>query len=185
MNRFVWDLRYSLAAAASSSLSDAELGPVPRGPQAVPGVYRVRLTVDGKSYTQPLKVTLDPRSTATPVDVAKQFDLAAKIGRAYADIAKLRSEITAARPNLSASAAAEADKIIGPAAPGGRRGGGGGGGAEAVASTGLAAVEADLNAADSVVDSSDRTPPATAYALYQQANRMLASLKSQWLSIKK
>ena len=33
------------------------------GPTAQPGAYTVKLTVDGKSYTQPLVVKGDPRFT--------------------------------------------------------------------------------------------------------------------------
>ena len=43
----------------------------PHPPRVVPGNYSLKLTVDGKSYTQPLKVTMDPRSSATP-DVLPQ-----------------------------------------------------------------------------------------------------------------
>jgi hypothetical protein len=57
MNRFAWDLRYK------------------DGPLVLPGSYQVRLTVGGKTYSQPLLVKLDPRSTATPTDLQKQFDL--------------------------------------------------------------------------------------------------------------
>ena len=67
MNRFVWDLRYSIAAAAGEA--DDENGMAAQGPQVLPGMYQVRLTVAGKQYTQPLKVMLDPRSAATPADL--------------------------------------------------------------------------------------------------------------------
>lgn len=52
---------------------------LPRGPLAVPGTYQVRLTVDGKAYTQPLIVTMDPRVKVSPTDLAKQLDLGLKI----------------------------------------------------------------------------------------------------------
>jgi photosystem II stability/assembly factor-like uncharacterized protein len=66
MHRFVWDLRYPHPAALSYSYSIAgvwkEGTPVdPRGPLALPGRYRVTLTVNGKSMTQSLDVKLDPR----------------------------------------------------------------------------------------------------------------------------
>jgi len=41
----------------------------------LPGTYQVRLTVGGKTYTQPLVVKMDPRSTATPAELTKQFEL--------------------------------------------------------------------------------------------------------------
>ena len=66
MNRFAWDLRYAPPGAE---------GGAAEGPQVLPGTYTARLTVAGRNYTQPLKVTLDPRSTATPEDLSKQLEL--------------------------------------------------------------------------------------------------------------
>jgi type II secretory pathway component PulJ len=42
----------------------------------------VRLTVDGKSYTQPLMVKLDPRLKVSAADLQKQFELEMEIGAA-------------------------------------------------------------------------------------------------------
>ena len=65
MHRWVWDLHapppasmrhdYPIAAIAH----DTPRGPL--GPTALPGTYQVRLTVDGKSFTAPLTVKMDPR----------------------------------------------------------------------------------------------------------------------------
>jgi hypothetical protein len=60
----------------------------PLGVIAVPGAYTVRLTVDGTSVTQPLTLKMDPRAAITPLGLAQQFDLAAKVAdtmnRSYA-----------------------------------------------------------------------------------------------------
>jgi photosystem II stability/assembly factor-like uncharacterized protein len=185
MNRFVWDLRYSIAVAAGV---DAEFGQAPQGPQALPGSYQVRLTVAGQHYTQPLKVVLDPRSTATPIELSKQLDLALKITHQIDVAGQLTREISAERRRLAdlkktadaaqqasiAEADAEAQKIAG--ATGGR--------AAAAPPSGLASVLSELNAANGVVDSADRTPPAQAYALFQQASNNLAKYQSQWQTLK-
>ena len=55
------------------------------GPLALPGVYSVRLTVDGTSSTQKVRVTNDPRSTATAADLVAQHELQMQIYRAIAD----------------------------------------------------------------------------------------------------
>ena len=52
---------------------------LPRGPRAVPGTYQVRLTVDDKVLTQPLKIVMDPRSPATPRDLEQQLQLGRQI----------------------------------------------------------------------------------------------------------
>ena len=74
-HRFVWDLAVAVEGA-------------PRAPRAVPGAYQARLTVDGKSTTQPLSVELDPRLVAdglTVADLQAQFDLALQILAAMGD----------------------------------------------------------------------------------------------------
>jgi hypothetical protein len=50
-----------------------------RGPRLPPGNYQVKLTVDGKSYTQPFEIKADPRLTTMPGDYAKQLELGLKI----------------------------------------------------------------------------------------------------------
>ena len=69
-NRFVWNFRYPGAKKFdglilwSSSLD---------GPRAVPGDYRVRLTLNGKSEEQPFTLLPDPRQEAKPGDLQQQF----------------------------------------------------------------------------------------------------------------
>ncbi len=76
LNRFVWDLKYE----GSSKVPKAPLwGGSNDGPEALPGTYQARLTVMGKSYTVPLEVKADPRSTVSQADLEKQFDLLMKI----------------------------------------------------------------------------------------------------------
>jgi len=72
--------------------------PSPEGPLVPPGVYTVRLTVAGKSYTQPVTVVNDPRSPATAADVRAQYGLQTKIAAAmqvswegYQQVAAMRA----------------------------------------------------------------------------------------------
>jgi photosystem II stability/assembly factor-like uncharacterized protein len=76
LNRFVWDTRYPDAVRFPGMiLWSGET----RGPKLAPGNYQVKLTVEGKSYTQPFEIKADPRLTTTPADYAKQFELNLKI----------------------------------------------------------------------------------------------------------
>jgi hypothetical protein len=50
-----------------------------RGPKLPPGTYQVKLSVEGKSYTQPFEIKSDPRLTTAPGDYAKQLELGLKI----------------------------------------------------------------------------------------------------------
>jgi len=76
LNRFVWDLRYE----GATKVPKAPLwGGNTNGPEALPGMYQVRLTVLGKTYTAPLEIKADPRLKIGQEDLAKQFDLLLKI----------------------------------------------------------------------------------------------------------
>jgi len=76
INRFVWDLRYEGAPRIPNS---PLWGGSTDGPLALPGDYQVRLTVDGKSQTQPFKVVPDPRLKIGAEDLKKQFELMQQI----------------------------------------------------------------------------------------------------------
>ena len=56
INRVIWDLRHARLVARPGSRARP-----PAGPYVVPGRYTVRLTVDGRSYEQPVDVREDPR----------------------------------------------------------------------------------------------------------------------------
>ena len=53
--------------------------PEPTSPWVAPGEYKVTLTVDGKTFTQPLTVMMDPRVKASVAELQEQFDLSWKL----------------------------------------------------------------------------------------------------------
>ena len=61
MHRWIWDLQYTPVAGAAIRLEDDELLLAARGVIALPGAYTVKLTVAGRTYSQPLTVKMDPR----------------------------------------------------------------------------------------------------------------------------
>ncbi len=83
MHRFIWDLRYAPPGAVSHEYPiSAIAGDTPREPLGVlvlPGKYIVALTVNGRTSTKPLVVTMDPRLTVTPVALSQQFSLATRL----------------------------------------------------------------------------------------------------------
>ncbi len=83
MNRYVWDLRYASPPAIQHTYPISALyertHAEPQGPFVVPGKYEVRLTVDGKTYKQPLMVEMDPRVKVTQAELQQQLDFAQKI----------------------------------------------------------------------------------------------------------
>jgi hypothetical protein len=83
LNRINWDIRYDDPPAFSHSFEiNANPGNTPaspEGPLALPGVYTIKLTVDGRSYTQRLTVRDDPRSPATAAALREMHGLHMKI----------------------------------------------------------------------------------------------------------
>jgi photosystem II stability/assembly factor-like uncharacterized protein len=83
-HRFLWDLRLPAPPAFHHEPPIAALPedtPLePRGVLVLPGEYRVRLTVDGRTFEQPLTVRMDPRVATPAAELAQQYAL----GRALA-----------------------------------------------------------------------------------------------------
>ena len=79
MHRWVWDLHYappeSLRHEYPISAIPHDTPRLPRGARALPGLYTVKLTVNGKSYTAPLRVKMDPRVKTTPEALQQQFEM--------------------------------------------------------------------------------------------------------------
>jgi photosystem II stability/assembly factor-like uncharacterized protein len=86
MHRFVWNLRWT-SSGGPTDVDDEFYYHVPGGPKAAPGMYELRLTVDGKTQTQTLKLVMDPRSEATPEILEQQLQLGRHI---FADTMELR-----------------------------------------------------------------------------------------------
>lgn len=76
LNRFVWDTRHADAVRFPGMILWA--GEV-RGPKVAPGSYQVKLTVDGKPYTENFEIKPDPRVATTSADYAKQLELSMRI----------------------------------------------------------------------------------------------------------
>jgi hypothetical protein len=89
MHRWVWDLHYTPPVATRHEFPIAAIAHdtprVPLGPQALPGNYTVRLGINGKSYTAPLVVQMDPRAKATAADLERQFALEMRLASMLTD----------------------------------------------------------------------------------------------------
>ena len=75
MHRWIWDLHYT-QVPGSTHLAGDEFVVAPRGVIALPRTYTVRMTVGGKSYSEPLSIKMDPRIKASAAELQKQFDAA-------------------------------------------------------------------------------------------------------------
>src|SRR5262249_10569048 len=107
----------------------------PLGPAVPSGEYTAKLTVGGRSYTQPLTVKMDPRVKTPPEELAQQFVLSMQCyegmrqaHEAQEQIRKLRAQLKERqeRAGTLAEALAALDKkaaaLEGSAVPRGRGG---------------------------------------------------------------
>ncbi|HYX40244.1 MAG TPA: hypothetical protein VE821_01035, partial [Pyrinomonadaceae bacterium] len=104
MQRFVWDLHYPPPPADRYdypiSANYRDTPPVPQGPLVMPGTYMVKLTVNGRSYTQTLNVRIDPRVKTPVLGLQQQFTLSLRAHEgmrqsreALAGVQKLRAQL--------------------------------------------------------------------------------------------
>jgi len=125
LNRFVWDLQWPHPNTLAYSFRGLPLDYIeytlpdhavsgntpinqPPGPLVIPGQYEIVLTVDGKTYRQPLTVAPDPRVKVPASDLEAQLDLARMIDawmnnsfQSYNQIAALRSVLADRQKALS------------------------------------------------------------------------------------
>ena len=190
-NRTNWDLRADDPPAFSHSYEiNANPGltpPSPEGPLVPPGVYTVRLTVSGKSSTQPVTVVNDPRSPATVADVRAQYGLQTKIVAAmqlswdgYQQVAAMRALVAA---DTALPAAKAFDSTL--AAVGGNleRGGGGGGfGGPAPAPT-FVRVNGNLVNQINALENGDLAPTAAMQRAYGAVCAELKTAVATWTGL--
>jgi len=192
MHRFVWNLTWGSSGGPSAD-EDAEIRN-PSGPKAVPGIYQVRLTVDGKVQTQSLKVIMDPRSPATSEVLAHQlkwgrqmFGEAIEARRALAEIASVQKHLAEVQQKLGQqkvtsqsgqlkSALAEAESAIGKILTNKEH--------AADESPGLQDAYAGLASALRVVESGDRAVPSQAIAVYQESTPQVKARIAEWARFK-
>jgi hypothetical protein len=92
MHRFVWDLHHARPTGMRASFPIAAVyrntAREPNGVWAHPGTYSVRLTANGKAYTQPLILKMDPRVKTPAPALLQQFTLSKRLADAMDAIGK-------------------------------------------------------------------------------------------------
>jgi photosystem II stability/assembly factor-like uncharacterized protein len=124
MHRWVWDLHYPAPLSTTHGYPISAVPHAtpqqPEGPLALPGSYRVRLTVEGRTLEAPLTVLPDPREGLPAGALADQLRLARKLAdlltttsrallMARSERAQLNSPATGTRAAAGATAAAIKD----------------------------------------------------------------------------
>jgi photosystem II stability/assembly factor-like uncharacterized protein len=105
-HRFVWDLHYPPPKVLGHDYPiSAIYGDTPRfplGPAVLPGAYTVRLSVNGRSYSQPLTVKMDPRVRMSGSALVLQRDIGVRLNDAISRAFAALSEVRARRALLKA-----------------------------------------------------------------------------------
>ena len=187
VHRFVWNLTWG-SSGGSDADEDSEYRS-PSGPKAVPGIYTVRLTVDGQSQTHLLKVVMDPRSPATPEVLQQQLQLGqqlfaetrearralAEIGSVQKRLAEVEQKVGEQNPSLKSALAGAQSEIANILTK-----------KETVSGEmgGLQEAYTALTSALHVVEGGDRAVPSQAIAVYKESSQGIMAGIAQWTTFK-
>lgn len=79
LHRFLWDMHYAPLPGIDPEYPMTAVPhntpPEATSPWVMPGDYSIVLTENGKSFTQPLSIRMDPRVKVSSADLAQQFEL--------------------------------------------------------------------------------------------------------------
>jgi len=205
MHRFIWDLHYQplpggggrgglpMTAIANNT------APAPNSPWVAPGLYSVKLTVNGKSYTQPLTVKMDPRVKTPAAGLAYQFTLAKEMydgaldtQSALQQLRSIRAQVKQLQERAGQGAVSQAlaafDKkaaaLEGSGGGGGRFGGGGGFGPGGGAQDTLAGIAGSLSMSMGLLQGADAAPTSQVVAAVTSNQMALGSLIARWSELK-
>jgi photosystem II stability/assembly factor-like uncharacterized protein len=215
-HRFVWDMKLAQIRDFDPAVDDDDPGsagavphrtyPAVNAPWAPPGTYTLRLTVNGKKYTQPLALRLDPRVKTPALGLAQLASLTKEMydGAVAAHVADVQAraastQLAGISTNEAASLKARIDSLApavqrGRGGRGGRGGGGGGGGRGGVVLAGrggpqiisptLDAASASMLAAAMAMQSAEVAPTASEVAACARARAEGAAVQAKWSALK-
>jgi hypothetical protein len=197
LNRVAWDLRYDTPPAFAHSFAfygnPGATPALPEGPLASPGVYTVRLTVDGKSYTRPLTVRPDPRTHIAPGTLGAQhafmLRLSSAVQSAWTDfkpVSALRAAVRKIAPDDTASElgktartlAAKLDSIAGDSLVDGRQPWDG-----PPPTWSFADLNGEFGVELTAQDNADQTPTRASLAAARSSCNALSKLVGRWKQV--
>ncbi|MDQ6871684.1 MAG: glycoside hydrolase, partial [Gemmatimonadota bacterium] len=189
-HRFVWDLHYTAPKVLGHDYPiSAIYGDTPRfplGPAVLPGEYTIRLTVGGRSFSQPLTVKMDPRAPITAAGLKLQHDIGVRmnnaISRDFDALAELRRERALLKIQREGAKAGEVpdslvalDTMLGTIESGPRTG----------AAENLVRLNGELAGILDTVEGADMDPTTQVVAAADDLERSLASVLAQWSEIQR
>ena len=186
MHRFVWDLRYG-RTGQTSEFDEEEGAQRWNGPLALPGSYKIKLTVNGRESVQPLEVAMDPRAHITPADLLLQFHWAQRAfedmiaaRKAASEIRGLQAQLDKAKSSLNENHKALLDSIAATQRAS----------AELLTlrkqetDQGLESASRAFGVILQALEGADRTPPSQVIATYRDTSKTLQARLADWNKLK-
>jgi photosystem II stability/assembly factor-like uncharacterized protein len=207
MHRFTWDMHYQPldggGRLGGPTLPIAAVGhntvPAPTTPWVNPGAFTVKLTVNGKTYSQTMTVKQDPR-VKTPAPAMQQVYSLSKAAYyaaldaqgAAKQAQNLRDQIAKMLPQASGAAAdalTALDRTLAPLIPpspanAGGRGGRGRGGAPAAPPDSLSGATSGLAGVMNLLQGADVRPTAVQLEAIAAARATASTAMAKWNAIK-
>jgi len=189
-HRFVWDLHYPPPRVPGYEYPiSAIYGDTPRhplGPAVLPGGYTVRLTVSGRTYSQPLTIKMDPRAPITDAGLRLQHDIGVRMNNAISrdfaalgEVRRQRSLLKIRREEAKAGEVADSltalDSVLAAIESGPRTG----------TAENLARLNGELAGVLDVVEGADMDPTTQVVAAAAELERSLDSVLAQWSEIQR
>ena len=107
-NRFVWDMRYP---GYKTFPGMVYYGSPNNGPKAVPGKYKVRLTINGNTAEQEFEILKDSRINTTQEELQTQFEFLTKVrdkvsdaNQGVIDIRKIKEDLAFLKTKIGSDA---------------------------------------------------------------------------------
>jgi photosystem II stability/assembly factor-like uncharacterized protein len=189
-HRFVWDLHYPPPKVLGHDYPiSAIYGDTPRfplGPAVLPGTYAVRLTANGRTYTQPLVIKMDPRVQIIDAGLRLQRDIGVRmndaISRDFAALGEVRAQRTLLRGQREGGKAKEvADSLLAldsllAKIESGARGG---------VDIGLVVLNEQLAGILDAVEGADADPTTQVVAAAGDLEKSLAATLAQWSDVQR
>jgi photosystem II stability/assembly factor-like uncharacterized protein len=175
-HRFLWDLYYQplnlppsypIAAVYQNTAPDAT------SPFVMPGNYIVRLTVDGKTYTQPLTVKMDPRVKSSTASLQLQHDVSYDLYQMRKQVLQTIADVNATKEKWKQSGkdVKELDDFLGTLNRPGEKG--------------LLQLNNSLASLHDNLQQADMAPTTQALAAYKDLKEQLDGFMEKWRKMKR
>jgi photosystem II stability/assembly factor-like uncharacterized protein len=104
-HRFLWDMHYPSVPGIKPEYPIAAIphntAPQPTSPWVMPGEYTVVLSVNGKTYSQPLTIKMDPRVKTPNAGLSQQFKLSQQMYNGLLIVVPASDQVDAVRKQLA------------------------------------------------------------------------------------